>query len=162
RGVGDADPNLASCRRLLVHSVDQTLYAVADADRLFRFDPKRATWDTFRADVQFRRTAEVMVADEFWTWSRWGSTVAPELHRAGIAPAGSWPLLVDGTFSFDIVRAVCVLAGDLMLATAGGVVRLDPANATIRALDRVATDDRAGHLVPMLDGESFHNDAGAA
>ncbi|MFV1967489.1 MAG: hypothetical protein ACC628_18840, partial [Pirellulaceae bacterium] len=139
--------------RLFVHADSGQLYTVDSAGSLFRFQASEDAWKSETIDEPFRETADVLVKDEFWTWSRWGDEVSVQIHKAD-ASGDNWPLFADGRFSFDVLRNFRMQREHLWATTAGGVVQFRRDDMNVVSIYRRATAIETGDGVALV-GERF-------
>jgi hypothetical protein len=162
------------------------LVARTRANELFAFDPKKDEWEAVTTDANLAadilRVADTELLD--WSFNEAGQQsirVRPLLQDLKEVEQSVYPLFSNGRFSFDDVRTVLDVDGQLWLATGGGICIYNRDDFTPRRFvsrpflgvagapqgpsvrEMVRDPDRRDRIVARLDsGISFEADAAAA
>lgn len=140
----------ASPMELLAHK-DGRLYVVDDRQGVWQLADDANSTSPFASDDAWRQEAELLVDDSFWRWGRRGGRVWAKLHNAAFDP--NWPLLVDGRFSFDVIRDLHVRNDTMWMTTAGGIARYAVPSMELQWLEVQGRKD--GDLVALYDAGRF-------
>ena len=149
-----------SVPELFLHPADGRIHYSPDGQQMLRLDTKAGVWQKETVDDAFRRTAQVLVRNDFWTWSRWGGGIRVRIFDQPDPTFEwpEWPLFADGRFSFDVLRQFRIVDDNVWATTAGGIVRFHRTDMKIREIDRTARDLDTGRTVPVPDAEAFAQD----
>jgi ligand-binding sensor domain-containing protein len=157
--AGSIPDGLVEASGLFLHpDVKQPAAITANGRIAVRVSSGEAFGEPVAPDADLIRRADVRFGDEFWAWSRWGEEM--QVDFPGLEREPDVPLIVNGRWSFDLLRKVRFHQGDLWTITAAGPVRFETETRRILEWSPRAFDAETQQPVPFGELDRFEEDPG--